>query len=192
MTLSRCDRTCEATSVLTALILLGSLGLLVLVAGLVFGDLLDGVFDVALPGDLGTGVPAATGAALTAFGYGSALALTSADLPAGASLGLGAAGAVVVGGVSYRMAKALIGTPVEPHRTSSLYGVFGSVVTAIPADGFGEVALVHGGERRKISARAESPLPAGTQVYVVEILSETAVAVAPATPVLPDPKELPE
>lgn len=192
MTSSRCDRTCETTAVLTALIVVGSLGLLVLLAGLVLGELLDGAFDVALPGDLGTGVPAATGAALAAFGYGSALALTSAELPTATSLALGAAGGVVVGGVSYRMAKALIGTPVAPHRTSSLYGVFGSLVTAIPAGGFGEVALVHGGERHKMSARAEVPLPAGTQVYVVEILSETAVAVAPASPVLPDPKELPE
>lgn len=192
MTWSGSDPSCDAHAVLTALVVIGSLGLLVLLAGLVFGELLDGILDVALPGDLGTGVPAATGAALAAFGYGSALALTSADLPTSASLALGAAGGVVVGGISYRMAKALIGTPAEPHRTTSLYGVFGTLVTAIPADGFGEVALVHGGERRKISARAEIPLPAGTQVYVVEILSETAVAVAPASPVLPDPKELSE
>ena len=192
MALSGRDPSCRATPVLTALLVVGTLGILVLVAGLVFGELLDGVFDVALPGDLGTGAPAATGAALAAFGYGSALALVAADLPAGASLGLGAAGGAVVGAISYRAAKALIGSQAEPHRTSTLYGVFGSLVTAIPPDGFGEVALVHGGERRKMSARAENPLPAGTQVYVVDILSETAVAVAPARPVLPDPKELPE
>ena len=177
---------------LTVLLVVGGLGLLVLLAGLVFGELLDGTLDVALPGDLGTGVPAAVGAAMAAFGFGSALALASADLSAPVSLVLGAAGGVAVGGVSYRLAKALIGDEAEPHRTTSLYGVFGSLVTAIPAGGFGEMVLVHAGERRKVSARADQPLPAGTQVYVVEILSETAVAVAPASPVLPDPKELSE
>ena len=177
---------------LTALLVVGSIGLLFLVAGIVFGELLDGLFDVALPGDFGTGMAAAVGAGLAAFGYGGALALHASELPLAVALLLGAAGAVVVGTVSYKASKALLGGPSVPARASDLYGVFGTVVTAIPTVGFGEVALVHAGERRKLSARSDQPLPSGTSVYVTEILSETAVAVAPARPVLPEPKEIEE
>ena len=174
---------------LTALVAVGSIGLLMVVLGILLGEILDGALDAAVPGDLGPGVAAALGAALAAFGFGGALALESADLALPVALASGVAGAVVVGGLSYKISKMVIGEPAEPHRTSSLYGVFGLVVTRIPADGFGEIALVHNGERRKINARAETALPAGTKVYVTEILSETAVAVAPSTPVLPDLKE---
>ena len=177
---------------LTALLVVGSIGLVFLLAGIVFGELLDGLFDVAIPGDLGTGMAAAIGAGLAAFGYGGALVLTASTLPTVVALLLGAAGAAVVGTVSYKASKALIGRPAEPSRATDLYGVFGTVVSAIPQTGFGEVALVHAGERRKLSARAEQPLASGTSVYVTEILSETAVAVAPARPVLPEPKEISE
>lgn len=177
---------------MNALLVIGSVGLFFLVAGIVFGELLDGTFDVALPGDLGTGVAAGIGAGIAAFGFGGALILHASTLPLVVALLLGAAGAVAVGTVSYKASKALIGGPSAPARASDLYGVFGTVVTSIPPTGFGEIALVHAGERRKLSARAEQPLPSGTSVYVTEILSETAVAVAPARPVLPEPKEIPE
>lgn len=62
-------------------------------------------------------------------------------------------------------------------------------MSAIPAVGLGEVALVRAGTYLKLAARADMPLPAGTPVYVLEILSETAVVVAPASPVLPSPLE---
>ena len=175
---------------LTALVVVGSVGLLFLLGGIVFGELLDGLFDVAMPGDLGTGLAAALGAGLAAFGYGGALVLHASTLPVVVALLLGGAGAVVVGTVSYKASKALIGGPSVPHRATDLYGVFGTVVSDIPTSGFGEVALVHAGERRKLSARAEQALVSGTSVYVTEILSETAVAVAPARPVLPEPKEI--
>ena len=175
---------------LTALLVVGSIGLFFLLAGIVFGELLDGVFEVAIPGDLGTGMSAALGAGLAAFGYGGALVLSASTLPVVVALLLGAAGAVVVGTVSYTASKALIGRPSAPHRAADLYGIFGTVVSDIPTPGFGEVALVQAGERPKLSARAEQPLASGTAVYVTEILSETAVAVAPAHPVLPEPKEI--
>lgn len=181
-----------SAAVLTALLVVGSVGLLFLLVGIVFGELLDGLLDVALPGDTGSGVIAAAGAALAAFGYGGALVLSTSELPVAAALLLSVGGAVVVGGVSYKASKALIGGPSTPQRASDLYGVFGSVVSAIPAAGFGEVTLLHAGERRKLSARAELPLPTGTHVHVIEILSETAVVVAPVSPVLPDPEEISE
>lgn len=170
---------------MTVLLVLGSLGLLVVLAGILAGELLDGLLDGLIPADLGPGVTAALGAALAAFGFGGALALRTGDLPLATACGLGAVGAVAVGGVSYVASRALIGTEAAPARSTDLYGVFGTVVSAIPAGGLGEVALVHGGTRLKLAARADQPLPARTPVYVLEVLSETAVVVAPASPVLP-------
>ena len=173
---------------MTALLVLGTLGLVVVLAGVLLGELLDGAVDSLLPGDLGPGVTAAAGAALAAFGFGSALALrTHVSTPAACALG--AAGALGVGTAAFYASRALIGAESRPARSTDLYGVFGTVVTAVPAGGFGEVALVHGGTRHKLAARSGSALPAGTSVYVVEILSETAVAVTPSTPVLPSPLE---
>ena len=169
---------------LTALLVLGVLGLAVVVAGLLLGELLDGAVDVVVPGDLAPGVTPALGAALSAVGFGGALALRSAGLSTGVAVGLGAVGAAVVGGASYRLSRSLIGDGVAPPGRASLYGVFGSVVTPVPVDGYGEASFVVHGTRRKLSARAEVPLPAGTRVYVLDVLSATSVLVAPADPTL--------
>jgi membrane-bound ClpP family serine protease len=174
---------------MTVLVVVGVLGLLVVLAGIFLGEMLDGAVDGLLPGDLGPGVTAAAGAATAAFGFGAALALRSGDVALPLACALGAGGAVVVGSASFYASRALIGGDAAPTRTTDLYGVFGTVVSPIPPAGFGEVALAHAGTRRKLAARAEHPLPSGTSVYVVEVLSETAVAVAPSTPVLPSPQE---
>lgn len=167
---------------LTVLLVLGVLGLAVVLAGLLLGELLDGALDVVVPGDLAPGVTPALGAAVSAFGFGGALALRDSDLATGAALGLGAAGAVVVGASAFLLGRAVVGEGVPPPTGAALYGVFGSLVTGVPAGGYGEVAVVVHGTRRKLSARAEQALPAGTPVYVLEVLSETSVLVAPADP----------
>jgi membrane protein implicated in regulation of membrane protease activity len=170
---------------MTVLLVLGAIGLLVVVAGILAGELFDGLLDGLTPGDLGPGVTAALGAALAAFGFGGALVLRTSSLALAAACGLGGIMAVAVGISAYLASRALIGSEAAPARSSDLYGVFGTVVSAIPAVGLGEVALVHGGTRLKLAARADQPLPARTRVYVLEVLSETAVVVAPASPVLP-------
>ena len=167
---------------LTVLLVLGGLGLAVVLAGLLLGELLDGAVDVVVPGDLAPGATPAAGAALAAFGFGGALALRSADLALPLALGLGAAGAVAVGTAAFRLSRAVIGSPAPAPSGADLYGVYGSLVTPVPARGYGEVAVVVHGTRRKLSARSEQPLPAGTPVYVLEVLSETSVLVAPADP----------
>ncbi len=167
---------------LTVLLVLGALGLAVVLAGLLLGELLDGAVDVVVPGDLAPGVTPAAGAAVSAFGFGGALALQGAGLSAGAALGLGAVGAVAVGAAAFTLSRALIGEGVPPPNAAALFGVFGSVVTPVPASGYGEVTFVVHGTRRKLSARAEQPLPAGSPVYVLDVLSETSVLVAPADP----------
>lgn len=169
---------------MTIFLILGITGLLVVVAGLLLGELLDGAVDAVLPGDFGPGVVPALGAAVSAFGFGAALALRSGELTTGAAATAGSVGAVVVGAASFFLARSLIGDPVPPPRMESLYGVFGVVITPIPAGGFGEIAVVVHGSHQKFSARAEQPLPARTSVYVLEVLSSTSVLVAPADPTL--------
>jgi len=174
---------------MSVLVVLGILGLLVVLAGVVLGEALDGLVDGVVPADMGPGVTAAAGAGLAAFGFGGALALRAGGLSLAAACGLGAAGAAVVAAAAFYASRALIGAESPPARASDLYGVFGTVVSAIPAGGLGEVALVHGGTRLKLAARADQPLPARTRVYVLEVLSETAVVVVPTSPVLPSPQE---
>ena len=72
---------------LVLLLALGTVGLLVVLAGLLLGELLDGAVDAVVPGDLGPGVTPALGAALAAFGFGGALALRSSGLSAGVAVG---------------------------------------------------------------------------------------------------------
>jgi len=155
---------------------LGGLGLVLLLGGLVFGDALDGVFDAL---DAGPGVTAAVGAALTAVGFGGALlagplGLLPAAL-AGAALG------ACVGVATFLLVRLALGP--EPERAPSsgdLIGLFGTVVSPVPADGFGRVALTLRGSRVQLSARSEQPLEAGRSVYVTEVLSATAVVVSGA------------
>ena len=167
---------------LTALVVVGVLGLLVVLAGLLLGELLDGAVDVVVPGDLAPGATPALGAAVSAFGFGGALALRSGRLPLAAACAVAAVGAVAVGGLSYRLSRSLIGDGVPPPGRDALYGVFGTVVSPVPAGGYGEASFVVHGTRRKLAARADRPLPAGAPVYVLDVLSATSVLVAPASP----------
>lgn len=146
-------------------LIVGGVGLLLLVGGLLLGDVLD-------PGD---GLTPAIGAGLGAFGVGGALLLG----PLGALLAAagGAVAAVALGVAAYALTRALIGRDSPPVRTTDLIGVFGTVVTRIPAEGLGEVVLPQAGTRVKLAARSYEPVPSGTPVYVTEVLSSTSVTV---------------
>ncbi|WP_199522292.1 hypothetical protein [Geodermatophilus marinus] len=75
-------------------------------------------------------------------------------------------------------------TPTRHH----LVGAQGVVVSAVPGAGYGEVRLTVTGQQVKLAARCDRPLVAGTPVYVVEALSETAVQVVSTAPdPLPEP-----
>ena len=58
-----------------------------------------------------------------------------------------------------------------------LVGALGVVITPIPQTGYGEVRVKLNGTDLKYSARAESPLPSGTPIFVINALSATAVEV---------------
>jgi membrane protein implicated in regulation of membrane protease activity len=158
------------------LYVLGGVGLLLLLCGLLLGDAFDGVFDAL---DAGPGLTAALGATLAAVGFGGAALAGPFGVLLGTLLGLGIGAAVGVA-VLLLVRLALGGSPGRVASSGDLIGLFGTVVGAVPAGGFGAVALAVGGSRQQLSARADEPLPAGTPVYVTEVLSPTAVVVSRA------------
>ena len=82
-----------------------------------------------------------------------------------------------------RLSRGLRDMPtVETVTRHHLVGTQGVVVSDVPSPGYGEVSLAVAGQSLKFAARSDSPLRAGTPVYVVEALSDTAVQVVPTAP----------
>jgi membrane protein implicated in regulation of membrane protease activity len=74
-----------------------------------------------------------------------------------------------------------IHTDATPTR-ADLVGSLGVVVTPIPHRGYGEVRVRVAGLPVKLNARADRPLPLGTEVFVIEAPSDTSVVVEPTVP----------
>lgn len=64
-------------------------------------------------------------------------------------------------------------------RGDDLIGTTGSVVTAIPAGGYGEVLLRHAGHTVKYAAKSAAPVAQGTEIWVEATLSTSSVTVRP-------------
>ncbi|MEV6963314.1 hypothetical protein AB0M97_29985 [Streptomyces sp. NPDC051207] len=160
---------------------LGITGVVLLALSLVFDGLLEGAFEGALGGALDgwLSLPVVAGF-VAATGFGGALALGAAGArpvtatAAGAACGLGTAW------LTYRLSRALMDdrTAVTP-RGGDLVGTCGSVVTAIPAGGYGEVLLRLAGQPVKYAARSAVPVARGTEVWVEATPSATSVVVRP-------------
>jgi membrane-bound ClpP family serine protease len=160
----------------TTFLVIGALGLLLLVVSLVLGDLLDGVFD-ALTGDIFSS--AVVGGFVAAFGFAAA-AVQGAGAP-GLVAGLVGVG---VGGLAAWFTVWLTRLVKEGGSDATLnaddaLGRSGRVIGHIPAEGYGTVRLAIGGHTVQLNARSDRPLEPGTEVHVTEILSPTAVRVAP-------------
>jgi membrane protein implicated in regulation of membrane protease activity len=167
---------------MTAFIVIGAVGLVVVLASLVLGDIVDGLFD-AFDVDFGGGIFSAPvlGSFLAAFGFGAALIMfaTGTNATLGALGGL--ASGAVVGGLALTMMRSLINMPTDDTPTTiGLEGSTGLVITRIPAEGYGEVTIRHHGTQHKYNARAGEALASGTQVRVTGVLSASAVLVEPA------------
>jgi membrane protein implicated in regulation of membrane protease activity len=168
-------------------LVLGAVGLAVLLLSLFVGELGElGIGDVDVDGWFS--VPAAA-ALLGGVGFGGAAATSvlPQDLPdavtALLAVAVGLAVAVPLAWGAVRLSRALKDMPTQETLTRHhLVGAQGVVVSAVPGAGYGEVRLALAGQQLKFSARSDVPLPAGTPVYVVEALSETAVEVVSTAP----------
>ncbi|MER8035325.1 hypothetical protein ACWEP8_21700 [Streptomyces hydrogenans] len=158
---------------------LGIGGLLLLVLSLAFDGVLEGLFDGMGGLDGFLSLPVVAGF-LSALGFTGALVLGTTGTGAGVATGAGAVAGVGVGWVTWRFGRALLRDPGAPApRGEDLAGSSGSVVTAVPADGYGEVLLYLAGQPVKYAARAAGPVPRGAEVWVESVLSPTSVLVRP-------------
>jgi membrane-bound ClpP family serine protease len=167
---------------MTTFLVIGLVGLALVGVSLVLGDIFDGVFDV-LAGDVFSS--AVIGGFVSAFGFGAAL-MQGIGTPAVISVPVGIAAGVVVGWLSWWLTRLVRDGSSDGTLTpEDALGRAGRVVTGIPADGFGTIRMMIGGHSVQLNAKAESPIEPGTEVHVTQILSPTAVLVAPVWNELP-------
>ncbi|MCY0929117.1 hypothetical protein OTB20_23550 [Streptomyces sp. H27-H1] len=158
---------------------LGIAGIVLLAASLVFDGLLEGVFDGALDGlfDGWLSLPVAAGF-VSMLGFTGVIVLGATGLGAGAATAVGALAGAGAGWATYRLSQALLrdGSGAAP-RHGDLVGSTGTVVTAIPSGGYGEVMLRLAGQPVKYAATADGPLGRGAEVWVTAAPSSTSVSV---------------
>jgi membrane protein implicated in regulation of membrane protease activity len=164
-----------------ALLIIGAVGVGLLLISLLFGDLLDGVFegfDIDTGGLLSTEV---VGAFLGAFGFGGALLRNATTLSWTLSIGGGVVAGLIVGAIAFMIVRLVVDMPTDATpRSADLAGKIARVITRIPQDGLGEITVQHAGHRVKMNARAHEPIASGTDVVIIDVLSPTAVLVAEA------------
>ncbi|MCP3820325.1 hypothetical protein NLX86_20150 [Streptomyces sp. A3M-1-3] len=152
---------------------LGIAGVVLLVLSLVFDGVLEALFDglVSLPVIAGF---------VSMLGFGGAIVLGTTDLGAGAATVVGVLVGIAAALLGWKLSRALMRdlTAATPHQ-DDLIGTAGSVVTAIPAGGYGEVLLRLAGQPVKFAAKSEVPVERGAEIWVEAALSATSVAVRP-------------
>ncbi|MFG3347595.1 hypothetical protein ACGF1Z_21305 [Streptomyces sp. NPDC048018] len=158
---------------------LGIGGIALLACSLVFDGVLEGVFDGALDGlfDGWLSLPVVAGF-VSMLGFTGAIVLGATGLGPAAAAAAGAVAGAGAGWLTYRFSRALAraGSGTAP-RPAELLGSAGTVVTDIPAGGYGEVLLRLGGQPAKYAATAEGPLARGAEVWVTATPSSSSVSV---------------
>jgi membrane protein implicated in regulation of membrane protease activity len=179
------NRNLTMNAVTVAFLVVGGIGIAVLAASLLVGDLIhlghpdaDGPF--SLP---------SVAAFVGAFGFGGALAASvvgsgTVAMLAGVVAGVAIAFPAALGTAALARAVSRMRTDATPTR-ADLVGRLGVVVTAITDGGYGEVRISIGGQPVKLNAQADRPVPLGAHVFVVEAPSDTSVVVEQTTPVIP-------
>ncbi|MBT2390280.1 hypothetical protein J7E87_12800 [Streptomyces sp. ISL-1] len=162
---------------------LGIAGIVLLALSLVLDGVFEGLLDGALEGlfDGWLSLPVIAGF-ISMLGFTGAIVLGATGLGAGAATAVGAAAGIAAGWGTWRLSRSLMRdqSAVIP-RADDLIGIAGAVVTAIPADGYGEVLLHLAGQPVKFAARSADPVQQGAEVWVEAALSTTSVAVRPVT-----------
>lgn len=160
---------------------LGIAGIVLLALALVLDGVLEGVFDGALGGlfDGWLSLPVLAGF-VSMLGFTGAIVLGTTGFGPGPATVAGALAGAGASWATYRLSSALAGdrSGAAP-RHDDLLGSTGTVVTAIPESGYGEVLLRLAGQPVKYAATAEVPLARGAEVWVTATPSPTSVRVRP-------------
>ena len=172
---------------MTVFLVLGIVGVVLLLASLLLGDLFEGLFSFldGLEVDLDAGglfsLPVLA-AFLAAFGLGGALAMSATDDTLAAGLVGGVLAGVLLGWIAWRVTRALLHMATDATPASGdLLGTQGKVVTPLRGHDLGEVLVRFGGQPVKLSARSDQELAVGEPVVVVEVVSPTSVLVESAS-----------
>ncbi|MFF2007552.1 hypothetical protein ACFVWY_00560 [Streptomyces sp. NPDC058195] len=160
---------------------LGIAGIVLLVLSLIFDGILEGLFGGVLDGlfDGLLSLPVIAGF-LSMLGFGGAIVRGTTGAGAAVATAAGILAGLVAAWLTWKFSRALMRdqTSVTP-RGDDLVGTSGSVVTAIPAEGYGEVLLRLAGQPVKLAAKSATPVARGTEIWVEATLSTTSVAVRP-------------
>ncbi|MFJ7252841.1 hypothetical protein ACIQWV_09690 [Streptomyces sp. NPDC098085] len=160
---------------------LGIAGIVLLALSLIFDGILEGLFGGVLDGlfDGLLSLPVIAGF-LSMLGFGGAIVLGTTGAGTVAAAAAGVLAGAVAAWLTWKFSQALMRdqTSATP-RGDDLVGTSGSVVTAIPADGYGEVLLRMAGQTVKLAAKSPVPVERGTEIWVEATLSTTSVTVRP-------------
>lgn len=160
---------------------LGIAGAALLAASLIFDGLLEGLFDgVGALGGLFDGLLSlpVVAAFMSMLGFSGAIVMGTTGFGEAAATAIGAPAGVATGWLAYRLSRALMSDRSgTPPNGDDLIGISGTVVTAIPADGYGEVLVHLAGQPVKLAAKSPAPMACGDEIWVEAVLSQTAVAV---------------
>ncbi|MEU3947927.1 hypothetical protein [Streptomyces sp. NPDC029526] len=160
---------------------LGIAGLVVLLFSLIFDGLLEGLFGGLLDGMLDgfLSLPVIAGF-VSMLGFGGAITLGTTGLGVTGATAVGVLTGVAAGWLTWRFSRALMSDQdAAAPRGGDLVGSSASVVTAIPAGGYGEVMVYLAGQPLKLAAKSQVPVARGAEVWVESTLSATSVSVRP-------------
>ncbi|MEE1795214.1 hypothetical protein PUR28_31315 [Streptomyces sp. BE308] len=160
---------------------LGIAGIALLALSLIFDGILEGLFGGVLGGffDGFLSLPVIAGF-LSMLGFGGAIVLGTTGAGTVVATAAGALAGIVAAWLTWKLSRTLMRdqTTATP-RGEDLVGTSGSVVTSIPADGYGEVLLRLAGQTVKYAAKSTAPVERGAEIWVEATLSTTSVAVRP-------------
>lgn len=172
---------------MTLFVVIGVIGIVVVLASILLGDVVDGLFDLdMLGGDLFS--LAGVAAFLGAFGFGGVISLALLNVTWIAVVVGFVAGILASWGAASFTRWLKRSEAHSTFKSRSMVGSTARVITDIPAGGFGEVRVLGSGQSRKRAARSDLPISAGTEVWISAIVSPTAVEVTPSR-ALPDSPE---
>ncbi|WP_340377609.1 hypothetical protein U5640_22730 [Streptomyces sp. SS7] len=162
---------------------LGIAGVVLLALSLVFDGVLEGLFGgVGVLDGLFDGLlslPVIAGF-VSMLGFSGAIAMGTTGVDAVGATVIGTPAGIATGWLAYRLSRLLLrDRSGAAPRDDDLIGAPGSVITAIPADGYGEVLVHLAGQPVKLSAKSPTPVARGAEVWVEATLSQTAVSVRP-------------
>ncbi|GFH37458.1 hypothetical protein [Streptomyces pacificus] len=160
---------------------LGIAGIVLLALSLVFDGVLEGALDGVLDGlfDGWLSLPVIAGF-VSMLGFTGAIVLGTTDLGTTAATAAGVLAGLLAARLTWWLSSSLMrDRAATAPRDADLLGTGGSVVTAIPADGYGEVLLRVAGQPVKYAARSATPMERGAEIWVEAALSATSVLVRP-------------